>query len=290
MSGTPHRVVAHVGDGSDGRAAASGGSCAGTNTLPHHTVPPSPSPFLAGSKPSTSPMTPRSVVQHLRRPRTSMQQSALPPLRPSRPGSARGRTLAAHEDVATYCKPGCCWHWLTAMVLQEVQGLKRSVIEIRDEFADQERALVNLEQVDNWDGFESLTALVQDLQTERDDLFTELPALEGECDRLRKELKSSKLFVQHVEANVDQLRTELRAQHESRSSLSSRLGAAELEISRTESIVAPLAAELKNLQDQVNEQKAIVEKAFDAHDKCKSKLDAKAKKMAKKSKRKPKKQ
>lgn len=87
------------------------------------------------------------------------------------------------------CQDSCCWRWLTAMLLQEMQVLRKALAESREAFVEQERIFAGLDDPpDEW-AYAELLNQYQETRAEHETLTLQAPELREKVDELHLEIQ-----------------------------------------------------------------------------------------------------
>eukprot|EP00929_Paragymnodinium_shiwhaense_P079893 TRINITY_DN41651_c0_g1_i1.p1 TRINITY_DN41651_c0_g1~~TRINITY_DN41651_c0_g1_i1.p1 ORF type:complete len:294 (+),score=77.87 TRINITY_DN41651_c0_g1_i1:113-994(+) len=177
---------------------------------------------------------------------TSMCSGGLPPLLQASGGSL---------PVGAGCKDGCCWHWLTAMLLQELQTLRKAIAENREANAELERAFVGLESLGQSANYEELVDKHQLLSQTHSSLSSECFECERTNIQLQKTVEMQRAAVETEKAEVRKLEAHLASQAESIAVLLNRQAEATKELERINQATKPLTLQRDEAVGRVNQLK-----------------------------------
>jgi len=157
------------------------------------------------------------------------------------------------------CKENCCWRWLTAMLLKELQVLRRTVHEAREAFVEQERTFASLDAIPNEKDYEALIEQHRKTQQEHQDLSSEFPELKGKIIATREALNEQNEEIRLAEAEVAKLKEVLKGEEDKQHALQARLRASEREVERTRQATAELQAEFEETEKKKHRQEVLMD-------------------------------
>lgn len=163
------------------------------------------------------------------------------------------------------CKENCCWRWLAAMLLQELQLLRRAVSDAREAFVEQERAFASLNAMPNEKDYAALIERHAQMHKEHESLSSEYPRLKAKIAATHEALDGQNEEIRLAEAEVARLKEVLTQEEDKQHALQARLKACELETTRFKHATAELQAEKEEMDKKKHHQELLMEMAVSDH-------------------------
>lgn len=157
------------------------------------------------------------------------------------------------------CKENCCWRWLTAMLLKELQVLRRTVGDAREAFIEQERTFASLDAMPDEKDYAALKEQHRLVQQDYQGLSSELPDLKNKIETTTEALNSQHEDISRAEAEVARLTEVLKAEEAKQHALQMRLRSAEKEVERTRQATTDLAVEFEEMEKKKQRQEVLIE-------------------------------
>lgn len=163
------------------------------------------------------------------------------------------------------CRENCCWRWLTAMLLQELQLLRRTVADAREAFVEQERTFASLNAVPDEKDYAALIEQHKQTQKEHQDLSSEYPELQTKIVATHEAVDGQREDIRLAEVEVARLKELLKSEEDKQQTLQTRLKAAEKEVDRTRQTTAELQAEFEETEKKKHRQEVLMEMVVSDH-------------------------
>jgi len=145
------------------------------------------------------------------------------------------------------------------MLLQELQTLKKYIFRARENFIEQEKSLIGLEDLAQSKDYAALAEQLQGLQRTWSAMSQERAKLETDNEEFRQAVEHERRAIAAVEPEVQELEARVREHNQQRSTLQERLADARRIVERSREAGDELVAELEEMAVKVSRQKAMIE-------------------------------
>jgi len=157
------------------------------------------------------------------------------------------------------CADSCCWHWLAAVLLEELQLLKKAVAETRESFVEQEKAFLALESAPDREAYARVLEEHSQLKATHVSLEEEVPVLQRDIAELRAEVEKQRKENRAKAAEVATQEAARDTQDERVQALEAKKAAAEGVLGRVAANKSMLHQELEGAEKRLSQEKSVLD-------------------------------